>query len=221
MPGAAAAQNVTSLVETVSAPVAPARSVTSTAVTPNLVFPTALAKVANQISTVINSVVTQLVNTFSGYSPFGPQVESPANWLLLAAARRRPGRSNQFRDNHRSGDPTLILNGYSVVPISVQIVDAFTGRWSYWPGQPNMMQGRRDFTIVDPATGEKGGDFSALITSGDPPLSVPAMWRCWSPPTTARTWEPVPGRPAGRLGDFRLHARHRRILVLSHALPNR
>ncbi len=169
VPAAAAAQDVTSLVETVTTPVAPARSVTSTAVTPTLVFPTALAKVANQISTVINSVVTQLVNTFSGYSPFGPQVESPANWLLLAAARRQPlAAAASSAVASAPATPTMVLNGYGVVPTSVEIIHAFTGRWAYWPGQPNMLQGSQDFNLVDPNTGDAVGSFSALVTSGDP-----------------------------------------------------
>lgn len=168
VPAAAAAQTVTSLVEAVSTPVTPAQSVTSTAVVPTLVFPTALAKAADQISTVINSVVTKLVNTFSGYSPFGPQVDSPVNWLVLAAARRQPLAAASAAATGAELSPTLVLDGYYVVPTSTKIIDAFTGRWAFWPGQPNMLQGRQDFNLVDPNTGESVGAFSALVTSGDP-----------------------------------------------------
>jgi hypothetical protein len=169
-PAPAAAQTVTSLVEAVTTTVAPAPSISANAVTPAVTFPTVLANVASQISTVVNSVVTQLVNTFSGTSPFGPQVDSPANWLLLAAARRQPlaAAATGAAQAGATATPTLILNGYSVVPTSIEIIDAFSGRWAYFPGQPNMLQGRQDFDLVDPSTGDAVGSFSALVTSGDP-----------------------------------------------------
>lgn len=162
-------QTVTTVVEPITTAVAPKLTVTSKAVTPSLVFPTALANVANQISTVINSVVTQLVNTFSGHSPFAPQVDSPANWLLLAAARRQPlAAAASATASATTVTPTLVFNGYNVVANSIEIVDAFTGRWAYFPGQPNMIQGRQGFDLVDPDTLEKVGSFSAMVTAGDP-----------------------------------------------------
>ena len=168
-PAPAAAQTVTSLIEAVTTAVAPAPSVSAKTVTPVVTLPAALTNVASHISTVINSVVTQLVNTFSGSSPFGPQVDSPANWLLLAVARRQPiGAAATAAATSASPTPALILNGYSVVPSSTEIIDSFTGRWAYWPGQPNMLQGRQDFNLVNPTTEETVGSFSALVTAGDP-----------------------------------------------------
>ncbi len=168
-PAPAATQTVTSLVETVQPVIAPKLSVTSKAVTPAVTFPAALTNVANHITTVINSVVSQLVSTFSGHSPFGPQVNSPLNWLVLAAARRQPlAAATTASAVSTPATPVLVLNGYDVVADSTEIIDAFTGRWAYWPGQPNMQQGRQDFKLVDPNTGAELGGFSALVTTGDP-----------------------------------------------------
>jgi hypothetical protein len=166
-PAPAASQTVTSLIETVKTAVAPTLTVTSNAVTPAVTIPTVIANVANHISTVINSVVTQLVNTFSG-SPFAPLADSPANWLMLAAARRQPLAAASASATGTPATPTLVLDGFGVVPDSVETIDAFTGRWAYWPGQPNMLQGRQDFALVNLDTQETVGTFSALVTSGDP-----------------------------------------------------
>lgn len=169
-PAPAATQNVTSLIETVTTAVVPAPAITAKAVAPAVTLPTVFANVANRISTVINSVVANLANTFSGSSPFTPQANSPLNWLVLAAARRQPlaAAATGAAVGSASPTPTLVLNGYGFVPTSVEIVDAFTGRWAFWPGQPNMVQGRQDFVVVDPASGAEGGNFSALVTAGDP-----------------------------------------------------
>lgn len=171
-PAPAAIQNVTSLIDTIKTAVAPAPAptITSKVVAPAVPLPTVFANVANRISTVINSVVENLANTFSGYSPFTPKVDSPLNWLVLAAARRQPlaAAATGAAVGAVSPTPTLVLNGYGFVPTSVEVIDAFTGRWAYWPGQPNMLQGKQDFVVVNPTTGAEGGKFSALVTSGDP-----------------------------------------------------
>lgn len=149
---------------------APVQSVTSTASTAPITLSTAIASVADKVTTLIDSVVARLVNTFSSSSPFGPQVESPANWLLLAAARRQPLAAAATTANAvtNPATPTLVLDGYNIVAASTAIIEQFTGRWAYWPGQPNMLQGRQDFNIVDPTSKEILGSFSALVTSGDP-----------------------------------------------------
>ncbi|MFN8071546.1 MAG: hypothetical protein U0R66_07010 [Mycobacterium sp.] len=168
-PAPAATQTVTSLLETAQPAVAPKLSVTSKAVAPTITLPAALTNVANHITTVINSVVSQLVSTFSGHSPFVPQANSPLNWLVLAASRRQPlAAATTASAVSTPATPTLVLNGYNVVADSIEIIDAFTGRWAYWPGQPNMQQGRQDFKLVDPNTGAEVGGFSALVTTGDP-----------------------------------------------------
>jgi hypothetical protein len=167
-PAPAASQAAASAIETATTAVAP-KLVTSNAVTPAVTFPTVIANVANHISTVINSVVAQLVSTFSGNSPFAPLANSPVNWLVLAAARRPlASAATGSAVTATPATPTLVLNGYNVVANSVETIDAFTGRWAYWPGQPNMIQGRQGFDLVDPNTGAKLGSFTALVTSGDP-----------------------------------------------------
>lgn len=167
-PAPAASQTVTSLIETVTTAVAPTLSATSKVTAPAADLPTAVANVAARVSTVINSVVEGLVNTFSGNSPFVPRADSPINWLMLAAARRQPLAAASASAIGAETSPTLVIDGYYVVPSSTQIIDAFTGRWAFWPGQPNMIQGRQDFNLVDPDTGEAVGAFSALVTAGDP-----------------------------------------------------
>ena len=162
-------QTLTSLVETVKTAVTPKLTVTPNAVTSSPVFATALANVANNISTVFDSVVAKLVSTFSGNSPSAPQVNSPAGWLLLAATRRQllPAAATSAVAGTKT-TPTLVLNGYNVVGNSTETVSAFTGRWAYFPGMPNEIQGSQGFDLVDPTTGAKVGSFTALVTSGDP-----------------------------------------------------
>lgn len=139
-------------------------------VTPAPRIATVLASVADRISTAITSVVNRLAHSIFGSSPFAPQVESPVNWLLLAAARRQPlAAATGAAQVGTPVTPTLlVLDGFNVVPSSVELVEAFTGRWTYFPGMPNMVQGRQDFNLVDPATQEAVGSFSALVSSGDP-----------------------------------------------------
>lgn len=128
----------------------------------------AIADVADKVSSLIDSVVTRLVDGLAT-TPFGPQVESPANWLLLAAARRQPlAAAATASATGATVSPTLVLDGYNIVATSTEVVEQFTGRWAYWPGQPNMQQGKQDFNLVDPTTKEVLGSFSALVTSGDP-----------------------------------------------------
>lgn len=62
--------------------------------------------------------------------------------------------------------PTLVLNGYDVVPSSTETVTSFYGRWTYLPGGPGMVQGQQQFDVVDPVTGEKVGSFDALVSRG-------------------------------------------------------
>lgn len=150
---------------------APTALVRTPAVTQAGNLPTAIATVANKLSTAITSVVNRLASTFSG-TPFAPQIDSPINWLMLAAARRTqlfPAAATATANATTTSAPTLItLNGYNVVPTSTQVVRAFTGRWSYFPGLPNMLQGAQSFSLVDPNTKEALGAFDALVTSGDP-----------------------------------------------------
>jgi hypothetical protein len=183
-PAPAATQTVTALIETVNSAAAPANSavapansaaapansavaptpsVTAKSVAPTLVFPTAFASVANKISTAINSVAIQLVNTFSGTSPFAPQVDSPAGWLLFAAARRQPlAAATSAAQAATPASPTLlVLNGYKVVAASKELVTSFYGPFTNFPGSPGI-QGQQEYNLVDPATSKTVGSFKAL-----------------------------------------------------------
>ncbi len=166
------APGITSLIETADKAVVSSQMATTQAVRPGIGIGAAnlVADVANRISSAVNSVVTHLVNTFAGNSPFTPRVDGPASWLLLAAARRQPlAAATATAQVSAPVAPTLlVLDGYDVVPNSIETITAFTGRFTYWPGMPNMLQGRQELKLVDPATKQTVGTFEALVTSGDP-----------------------------------------------------
>ncbi|MFM9034428.1 MAG: hypothetical protein ACKOQ4_09090 [Mycobacterium sp.] len=62
--------------------------------------------------------------------------------------------------------PTLVLNGYNVVPSAPETVTSHYGRWSYFPGGLSMVQGEQQFALVDPVSGSQVGNFDALVTKG-------------------------------------------------------
>ncbi len=163
----AAAQPAPSIVGSVTT-VAP--SVTSSAGPASGVpaggFPAALAAVADRISAAITSVVSQLAQTFSGHSPFAPPMESPANWLLLAAARRQPAAAAAAATAAATaavstGPTLLVLNGYNVVAASQKLVTSFYGPFVNFPAYPGT-QSEQTFNLVDPATKQVAGSFTAL-----------------------------------------------------------
>lgn len=63
--------------------------------------------------------------------------------------------------------PTLRLNGFDIVPTSVEEVTSLYGRWAYMPGAPGLIQGRQTFGVIDHKTGEKVGTFDALVSRGN------------------------------------------------------
>ena len=63
--------------------------------------------------------------------------------------------------------PTLRLNGFDIVPSSVEEVTSLYGRWAYMPGGPGFIQGRQQFGVVDPTTGEQLATFDALVSRGN------------------------------------------------------
>ncbi len=62
--------------------------------------------------------------------------------------------------------PTLVLNGFDLVPSDTLTVTGFYGRLSYFPGGLSVTQGRQQFDVVDPATSAPVGTFDALVTQG-------------------------------------------------------
>lgn len=69
--------------------------------------------------------------------------------------------------------PALELNGYTLVPGSTEEIRSFYGNWTNWPGGPTTIQGRQQFDVRDPQTGESRGSFDALVSSGSPLLLGP------------------------------------------------
>jgi hypothetical protein len=61
-----------------------------------------------------------------------------------------------------TASPTLILNGYNVVPSSTENVTGFYGRFTYPPAVAGVVQGEQEFDVVDPITGKTVGTFEAL-----------------------------------------------------------
>ncbi len=63
--------------------------------------------------------------------------------------------------------PSLVLNGYKVVPSSTETVTSLYGKWAYTPGNPALIQGQQKFDVVDPTTGLPVGSFDALVSRGN------------------------------------------------------
>jgi hypothetical protein len=63
--------------------------------------------------------------------------------------------------------PTLVLNGYNVVPSSTETVTSLYGTWAYTPGNPALIQGQQKFDVVDPKTSLSVGSFDALVSRGN------------------------------------------------------
>jgi hypothetical protein len=118
--------------------------------------------VASHLTTVINSVVSQLVNTFSGNSPFTPQANSPLSWLVLAVVRRLPhAAATTSSAVGASAAPVLVLNGYNVVPASPKLVTSLYGPFVNFPGFPGT-QSAQTFNLVDPKTQAVVGSFNGI-----------------------------------------------------------
>lgn len=63
--------------------------------------------------------------------------------------------------------PTLRLNGFDIVPTSTEEITSVYGRWAYMPGVPGLIQGRQEFGVFDPETGDQVGTFGALVARGN------------------------------------------------------
>ena len=137
-------------------------------IAPTVDIPAAPPSVTDQISSAITSVVSQLVQTFSGNSPLAPPAESPAAWALLAFARRQPAAAAAATTvtaaattATATGPTLLVLNGYNVVAASKPVVTAFYGPFINWPAYPGI-QSEQSFNLVDPSTKQVVGSFRAL-----------------------------------------------------------
>ncbi|MCW1959205.1 MAG: hypothetical protein KIH64_011805, partial [Mycobacterium sp.] len=132
---------------------------------------TTLATAADRVTTAFKTARDRIVESLASGSPFVPAAESPANWLLLAFTRKQPlsaASASLVASNAETLPVVLDLDGYNVVPASIETVVSFYGQWTYWPGVSSTTQGKQDFHIVDPISEETVGSFSALIEQGDP-----------------------------------------------------
>lgn len=95
-------------------------------------------------------------------------VVSSAFDLTLAVMRQIQIATFWGTTGTTTGSPTLVLNGYDVVPDSTELVTAFYGSWTNLPGGPTLIQGQQEFNLVDPDTDEIVGSFGALVSQGNP-----------------------------------------------------
>ncbi len=63
---------------------------------------------------------------------------------------------------------TVELHGDNLVPSSTELVTSAYGQWTYWPGGPTLLQGRQQYSVVDPKTKQTAGTFAALVSTGSP-----------------------------------------------------
>ncbi len=133
-----------------------------------------LAKVADRVTAAVNTAVARIVESLASGTPFMPAAESPANWLLLAFTRKQllpaaaTTTSSVVGSNAQTLPVMMVLNGYNVVPASIETVVNFYGQWTYWPGVSSTTQGKQDYSLVDPNTQQTVGNFTALVQQGDP-----------------------------------------------------
>lgn len=160
-----------SLVSAPTAAAVPSGSlVTSNPLTPPHGLASVIANAVNHVSAAVGNVVNQLTNLFSGKSPLAPQADTPALWALFAAARRQlPGAAatgdqvGASQTTAATVEPTVVLNGYNVVPASALNVVSLYGQYTSWPSYPGQIQGNQTFNLVDPTSGQTVGSFKAMV----------------------------------------------------------
>jgi hypothetical protein len=146
------------------------------AVTPSALVSKQLAKPSTAtstagFSTTLATLVSRVMQSFAGSTPAAPPVDSPLTQLLLAAVRREPFGtvvklvSPIVSPSTTTVSPTLVLNGYNVVPITPQNVTSFYGMTTHPPSTPGTIQGEQQFAVVDPESGERVGTFTALVSN--------------------------------------------------------
>ena len=122
------------------------------------------------VSSVVARVPSRVLRPFAAdSSPGTPPVNSPAEFLPLAAIRRglSGARVSLDQPSATAASPTLVLNGYNIVASSVENVVSFYGLFTIPPGTPGVVQGSQEFDVVDPDSGDTVGSFDALVTNSD------------------------------------------------------
>jgi hypothetical protein len=122
---------------------------------------------AHSVSTAFAAMVNQILSPFAGNTPTAPPADSPAALVLLAAVRRElsGAATNLDQPSPTTVSPTLVLNGFNVVPSSTEHVTAFYGLFTMPPATLGVVQGEQEFDVFDPTTGETVGTFEALVSN--------------------------------------------------------
>lgn len=99
----------------------------------------------------------QFLDIFSGNAPTSPAANSPFAWVAAAASRRELAAA-------QTDDPTMYWNGYEVVPVGEPTISQFYGIYTMVPAFGGAVQGKQDFELVDPDSGETVATVHALVT---------------------------------------------------------
>ena len=122
------------------------------------------AQPANSVANILASAVNRVLSPSAGTTPTTPPVDQPATLVLLAALRRGLSGAAVSLDqpSATTASPTLVLNGYSLVPTSTVDVTGFYGRFTSPPAIASTIQGEQEFKVLD-QDGNTVGTFDALV----------------------------------------------------------
>ncbi len=135
----------------------------STAKTTATVTSAAVASDTDEASTTTVSqgpLVTlfkRFLDVFSGNAPAAPNANSPFAWLAAAVSRR------ELDSQAQPSDPTMVWNGLEVRPVGEPVITSFYGKYTMVPAFPGVLQGKQDFDLVDPETGETVATIKGLV----------------------------------------------------------
>lgn len=99
----------------------------------------------------------KFLDAFTGNSPAAPGANSPFAWLAAAVSRRELDAQAQ------PSDPTMVWNGLEVRPVGEPVITSFYGKYTMVPAFPGVLQGKQDFDLVDPETGDTVATISGLV----------------------------------------------------------
>ena len=122
------------------------------------------AQPAHSVANILASAVNRVLSPSAGTTPTTPPVDQPATLVLLAALRRGLSGAAVSLDqpSATTASPTLVLNGYSLVPTSTVDVTGFYGRFTSPPAIASTIQGEQEFKVLD-QDGNTVGTFDALV----------------------------------------------------------
>lgn len=127
---------------------------------------TTVAEVASDADEASTTTVSQgplatlfkrFLDVFTGNTPAAPNANSPFAWLVAAASRR------ELDSQAQPSDPTMVWNGLEVRPVGEPTITSFYGKYTMVPAFPGVLQGKQDFDLVDPETGETVATIKGLV----------------------------------------------------------